>query len=80
MANTVHADPAKQYTIISISKQDIINFLRGKYAKSANLNKIVEKVNKLNEGQMAKLVAMLRDEYIEQMLWFGIENNLREVI
>ena len=74
------ADPAKQYVIISISKQDIINFLRGKYAKSANLNKIVEKVNKLNEGQMAKLVAMLRDEYIEQMLWFGIENNLREVI
>jgi len=70
---------SKQYTITSLSKDDLVKYFTTKYAKSSKLKSIKEVIDKMTDRDMRKIASLMEDDYIEHMFWSSMEYFFNEM-
>jgi len=70
---------SKQYTITSLSKDDLVKYFTTKYAKSSKLKSIKEVIDKMTDRDMRKIASLMEDDYIEHMYWSSMEYFFNEM-
>jgi len=70
---------SKQYTITSLSKDDLVKYFTTKYAKSSKIGQIMEVIDKMTDRDMRKIASLMEDDYIEHMFWSSMEYFFNEM-
>jgi len=70
---------SKQYTITSLSKDDLVQYFTTKYAKSSKIGQIMEVIDKMTDRDMRKIASLMEDDYIEHMYWSSMEYFFNEM-